>query len=288
MLVDLIRVNTADGVRLDGALLPPSAEADSTLSIDAAILIHGTGGAFYSSTLLESIAQRLSECGAAALLINTRGHDLMSTASAIDGPRRQGAAYEEVSLATEDLNAWIALLESRSYQRIALIGHSLGAVKAVFSQAEAPHAAIARVAAISPPRLSCSYFLTSPKAEEFRRTLEEAEEHVRGGRGQTLMEARFPMPMPITAAGYVDKYGREERYHVLKHAARLTCPTLFTFGTSEVAGNAAFSGMPEEIERLSRDNPLVKLATIAGADHFYSGCRSELIARLEGWLRASS
>lgn len=286
MLVDLVRVNTADSLRLDGALLVPLPDVASTLAIDAAILIHGTGGSFYSSTLLESIATRLVELGAAALTINTRGHDLLSTASAIDGPRRQGAAYEEVSRATEDLAAWIALLQSRGYQRIGLIGHSLGAVKAVFAQAEAPNAAIACLAAISPPRLSCSYFLASPKADEFRRTLDEAEEHVRAGRGQTLMEVRFPMPMPITAAGYVDKYGREERYQVLKHAARLTCRTLFTFGTAEVAGNVAFSGLPEEIERLSQANPHLQLATIAGADHFYSGCRSELIARLERWLCA--
>jgi pimeloyl-ACP methyl ester carboxylesterase len=288
MLVDLVRVTTADSVRLDGALLLPAADASTSLAIDAAVLIHGTGGSFYSSTLLESIAARLAECGAAALSINTRGHDLMSTASAIDGPRRQGAAYEEVSRATDDLAAWISLLESRGYGRIALIGHSLGAVKAVFSQAEAPRPAIACLAAISPPRLSCSYFLASPKAEEFRRTFEEAESLVRAGRGQTLMEVRFPMPMPITAAGYIDKYGPEERYQVLKHAARLRCRTLFTYGTVELANSVAFSGVPEEVERLSQTNPLLQVATIAGADHFYSGCRNELIARLERWLRADA
>jgi dienelactone hydrolase len=285
MLVDLVRVNTGDGVRLDGALLSPST-SDRALPVDAAILIHGTGGSFYSSTMLEAIATRLAELGVAALTINTRGHDLMSTASAIDGPRRQGAAYEEVGRSTEDITAWIALLESRGYRRIALLGHSLGAVKSVYSQAQAPSPAVACLAAISPPRLSCSYFLTSPKAEEFRRGLQEAEEHLRAGRRDALMESRFPMPMPITAAGYIDKYGPEERYHILKHAARLQCRTLFTFGTAEVAGNVAFSGLPEEIERLSRDNSFLQVATIAGADHFYSGCRDELTARLERWLRA--
>ncbi len=99
------------------------------------------------------------------------------------------------------------------------------------------------------------------------------------------MDVRFPLPMLITAAGYVDKYGPDERYQVLTHAARLHCRTLFTFGSAEVAGNVAFSGMPEEIERLSRENAPLELATVAGADHFYSGCRSELIARIERWLR---
>lgn len=282
MLADLIRVTTPDGVRLDGALIAPAGNTQN--SIDAAVLIHGTGGSFYSSTLLESIALRLTELGTAALLVNTRGHDLISTASAIDGPRRQGAAYEQVNCATDDLTAWIELLKSRGYCRIGLIGHSLGAVKAVYAQAESPNSVVMRVVAISPPRLSCSYFLGSPKAEEFQSLLTEAESLISAGRGQTLMDVRFPLPMLITAAGYVDKYGREERYQVLKHVARLTCPTLFTYGSSEVAGHAAFSGMPEEIERLGRENPQLQIATIAGADHFYAGCRAELIARLQRWL----
>lgn len=285
MLVDLVRVNTGDGVRLDGALRVPAAGAGGALPIDAAVLVHGTGGSFYSSTLLEAIATRLVELGAAALTINTRGHDLASVASAIDGPRRAGAAFEDVSRASEDLSAWLAFLRSRGYARLGLIGHSLGAVKAVYAQATAPDDAVACLAAISPPRLSCSYFLAGTKAEEFRRLLDEAQHHVQTGRGQTLMDVSFPLPMLISAAGYIDKYGSAERYHVLQHARQLACRTLFTFGTLEVAGNVAFAGMPAEIERLSAENPQLRLATIAGADHFYSGCRSELIAHLERWLR---
>lgn len=285
MLVDLVRVNTGDGVRLDGALRMPAAGAKGALAIDAAVLVHGTGGSFYSSTLLEEIATRLVELGAAALTINTRGHDLASTASGVDGPLRAGAAFEDVSRASEDLTAWLMFLQSRGYARLGLFGHSLGAVKAVFAQATAPHDAVTRLAAISPPRLSCSYFLTGPKAEEFRRLLDEAQQHVQAGHGQTLMDVRFPLPMLISAAGYLDKYGSAERYQVLQHARQLTCRTLFAFGTLEVAGNVAFTGMPAEIERLAQERPHICLATVAGADHFYAGCRSELIAHLERWLR---
>ncbi len=285
MLVDLLRVSTADGVRLDGALVAPPPGESSTLRIDAAILLHGTGGSFYSSTLLEAIAQQLVQQGAAALLINTRGHDLVYTASALDGPRRSGAAFEDVGDAVYDLAAWIGLLQSRGHARIGLIGHSLGAVKAVYTQAKAPHAAVVCLTAISPPRLSCEYFLASAKAAEFRQLLKEAEELVRRGQGNTLLDVRFPLPMLISASGYIDKYGPEERYQVLKHAAQLQIPTLFSFGTAEVAGNVAFAGMPEEIERLSVENAHLSLATVAGADHFYSGCRDQLLAHLDGWLK---
>jgi pimeloyl-ACP methyl ester carboxylesterase len=285
MLVDLVRVNTVDGVRLDGALILPASGAVSSLPIDAALLVHGAGGSFYTSSLLEPIAVRLAEQGTPTLLINTRGHDPVSSARTVDGPRRAGAAYERVSEALQDLPAWIEFLQSRGYKRVALVGHSLGAVKGVLLQAEAPQELVVCLIALSPPRLSCSYFLASAKGADFRAMLSEAEEHVRQGRGETLIESRFPLAMLITAAGYVDKYGPAERYNVLAHASRVTCPTLFTFGSVEVAASPAFAGMPEEIERLAGTSPHIQVATIAGADHFYAGCHSEIIGRLERWLR---
>src|SRR5262249_2835683 len=79
MLVDLVQPTTRDGVRLDGAFQAPAAPAAAPL--DAMCLAHGTGGSFYSSTLLEAVAERLLGLGVAALRVNTRGHDVMSNAA---------------------------------------------------------------------------------------------------------------------------------------------------------------------------------------------------------------
>lgn len=286
MLVDLIRVTTADGVRLDGALQTPAAgAAASQLPVDAAVLVHGTGGSFYSSTMFEAIAERLLQLGLAVLTVNTRGHDLVHTAGTVAGPQRQGAAYEQVSHCREDMAAWVDDLVRRGFGRVALIGHSLGALKGVYSQAHAPNAAIQRFVAISPPRLTYSDFLAGPKAAEFTAIYAQAQAMIADGRGEELMDVRFPLPYLITAAGYIDKYGPDERYSLLPLAQRLTGPTLFTFGSLEVQSNAAFQGLPEAIEALSRGQVNLTVNTIAGADHFYSGCRQELIARLERWLK---
>jgi pimeloyl-ACP methyl ester carboxylesterase len=282
VLVDLVRVTTSDGVRLDGALQTPMGAADP-LPIDACLLVHGTGSNFYGATLLETLSARMLELGVAVLSANTRGHDGISIAATSEGPRRQGAAYERVDDCRHDLAAWIELLSVRGYQRVVLIGHSLGAVKAIYTMALAPHAAVVRLAAISPPRLSHAWFAASAEASGFLSTLAEAEQHVREGRGERLMEVRFPLPYVVTAAGYLDKYGDEERYNILRHLGQLPCPTLATFGSREVQTSAAFAGLPEAIESLKIASTHV--AVVAGADHVYSGCRSELCARLEAWLR---
>jgi pimeloyl-ACP methyl ester carboxylesterase len=286
MLVDLLRVSTADGFRLDGALqLPPDAAGRQKLPIDAALLVHGTGGSFYSSTLLTSVADGLLKLGVAVLSANTRGHDLVSTASTVDGPRRQGAAYEDMARCRQDIAAWLDLLADRGLGRVALIGHSSGAIKAVYSQAAKRHAAVERLVAISPPRLSYSHFAASSQSQAFLAQFQEAERLVREGHGERLLDVRFPLPYLVTAAGYVDKYGPDERYSIVPLARQLTVPSLFTFGSQEVATNVAFAELPEAFMELVQINAQLACEVIPGGDHFYTTCRGELVACIERWLR---
>jgi hypothetical protein len=65
------------------------------------------------------------------------------------------------------------------------------------------------------------------------------------------------------------------------------CPTLITLGSIEVENSMAFRGAHEAVAMV-RGNALqdrLTVQTVAGADHFYSGVRPDLIAGLETWLR---
>ena len=64
------------------------------------------------------------------------------------------------------------------------------------------------------------------------------------------MEVKLPLPYVITAAGYVEKYGPDERYNYLRFLARVPCPTLITLGSLEVTNNMAFRGVPEALAAL--------------------------------------
>ncbi|HXT60419.1 MAG TPA: alpha/beta fold hydrolase [Pirellulales bacterium] len=288
MIVDLVQVAATDGLRLDGALHAPPANLPAEVGVDAVLCLHGTGGNFYSSSLFASLAPRFLKLGAAVLTVNTRGHDLVNTGAGRGDRRPQGAACELVDECRLDLAAWVGWLVERGYRRIALAGHSLGAVKAIYALAHDEHHALQAVVglmAISPPRLSYSHFRQGPKAAEFQAELAAAEQLVREGRGETLMSVHFPLPYLISAAGYVDKYGPAERYNLLNFAPRVACPALYTFGTLELQHNPAFQGLPELLEAQAAQGANLKVAAIIGADHFYSGVHSELADRLEFWLR---
>lgn len=283
-IVELVRATTPDGLRLDGALQAPPEDVPKTLPVDALLCIHGTGGSFYSSTLFESLARTMTQHGAAVLRVNTRGHDGISTAVTQTGARRQGAAYERVDDCRHDLRAWTAWLAARGYERIALVGHSLGAVKAIYALAHDTHDAVTRLVALSPPRLSHSLFQQGPNAAVFDATYESALAHVERGAGETLVQVAFPLPMIITAAGYLEKYGPDEPYDFLKHLPAVACPTLVTFGAAELADHIAFRDSPPAVQALAAQRPHLALAVIPDADHFYTAQHDALLARLLEWL----
>lgn len=283
MQVELVSAATVDGIKLHGALHP--ATGASSCDVDAVLMLHGTGSNFYSSSLWSGLIPRLAEVGLPTLAVNTRGHDLATAVHALGQRRMIGAAYEKVEECRHDVRAWLDLLASRGLTRIALLGHSMGGLKAIYSQAVDPHPNVTCVLAVSAPRLVYSVFVASPQSAVFQHDLAQAESLVAAGQPEALLNVTFPIPYTITAAGYVDKYGREERYDLLKHAPHVRVPLLFTFGQRELRG-AAFAGMPERWEALAAQTGLpLAVEVIADGDHVYTGCHNELAARVIRWLK---
>jgi pimeloyl-ACP methyl ester carboxylesterase len=283
MLVDLVDAIAVDGVRLDGALHPPAEGVSPISGIDAVIMLHGTGSNFYSSSLWSALIPKLRNWGVAVLAVNTRGHDGISAARQNQGRKLGGAAYEIFDECRHDVTAWAQFLAGRGYQRVALLGHSSGAVKAVYSLANEPPPNVACLLALSPPRLSYAHFAASPQASIFLDEYNQAKAHLEAGRSGALMEVRFPLPFVVTAAGYLDKYGPDERYNVLQFVDRVPCPALYTYGSIEL-DNVAFRGMPDLLEAAAERGTNVRVAVVAGADHLYSGVASELETRLRKFV----
>jgi hypothetical protein len=111
-----------------------------------------------------------------------------------------------------------------------------------------------------------------------------AEKLAASGRGNELMLVRFPIAYYVTAAGFVDRYGPDENYNILKLLDRVTCRTLVTYGSAEVQQHEAFQGMPEEVERHATASNRLQVAVVAGADHQYTACHDTLAALIGKWL----
>ena len=283
MHLQLVQTTTPDGLRLWGALT----QSTSTPADRLVICLHGVASNFYASTLMQSLSTALEQKGLDVLRVNTRGHDNICTIGSEDGARRLGAAFEIVDDCRHDIAGWVKLASSRGYQDVILLGHSLGALKVIYSQAHEPLDQVSAIVAISPPRLSCQAFMEAETSSLFLESLERARQRVDQGQGEELIEIRFPLPLQISARGYLDKYGPGERYNLLEFISQIRSPLLVTFGSLEVErGSIAFAGLPEAIQHATSGTPgwPGSIDVVQGAGHHYSDHREKLGKLVGNWL----
>ena len=278
MTVELARIRTDDNVRLEGALFRPTAGSPSPRAwpADLVILVHGTGNNFYSPGILEHAAATVAAAGTPALRINTRGHDGLSGS-------RGGAALEQIDDCRLDLAAWCTWGRERDWERIVLVGHSMGGVKSIYATA-AGAVDPAAIIAISPPRFCHRMFQQHPAAEPFREDYARAREMVEADRGDELIPVRQPLPMWIRAAGYIEKYGPEDRYDLIRHLPQVACPVLVLVGGDSVERSPAFGSLPVDLAALEIPAERLAVELIAGADMHYTNDPDEPLRRAVQWL----
>lgn len=289
MLVDLLTVKTSDGVALDGVLRVPPSGARNVLPVDIVIMHHGVGGNFYRESFQDAIGEEFLQRGCTVLRVNNRGHDLAYNAP--PPHQRLGAAYENVDQCRLDWKAWIDFAQARGFTRIGVWGHSLGAVKTIYYLATENDQRIARAVASSPPRFSYSAYCTRADGALFEAAVRNAQELASAGKEDALFAIEVPTSAIMTTRTYLDKYGPEERYDILKHLPKTEIPLLITIGGLEgregQADRFAFGGLADKVAALVKGSNTKTFHLVEGADHFYTGVTDRLWTVVERWLSST-
>ncbi|HEY7269327.1 MAG TPA: alpha/beta fold hydrolase [Dehalococcoidia bacterium] len=275
MHAEIISCRTSDEIRLDGAFLTPEVPLAQALC-DAVLFVHGSGSNFYRG--LGGLPEELRKTGFPVAAFNNRGHDL---AWGVPGNLR-GNAFEILDRCRLDLDAQLGWLEEIGYNRIAIVGVSMGAVKSIYYAAHVADRRVAAIVPVSPNRLSYSYFMKSEAAQVFDETYKRAEALIAAGQPDAVFPTAFPLPHLWSAAAYVDKHNADERYNIERFIDKVTCPIF-------IAG-----GGLERHPRL-RDGAADAFAIVAGdernrllidpeADHGFPGKSAELASAITTWL----
>lgn len=283
MLGTLEHATTSDGVILHG-FLTDSVDADRVW-----VFVHGVNSNFYSSGLLLDLAGRFAREDEAVLLINTRGHDILSFNSG-PAPMRTGSQVENLLSSQLDLDAWFQLVNRKGFEQIMLLGHSLGAIKSILWSVKGI-GALQGLVAVSPPRMNTN-LLTSDvnRGQVFLEHLNDAKQKCLAGEADYVMKVRFPVPMWISAGAYLDKYGSGEKYDYLQLIEDLDIPSLWTFGQYEVEeGSANFKGADLALRKRvsSKESGCEKhsVCVVPNADHSYRGVTAQLADCITAWDR---
>ena len=84
------------------------------------------------------------------------------------------------------------------------------------------------------------------------------------------MLVQQPLPLWLTAAGFIAKNGPHDNYDFIPLLPLLTCPTLLIVGTASVASSPAFESVPAAVRELQSSSPHLDLRLVPGANTGYS------------------
>lgn len=273
-ITDICPIKTDDNIVLELAYFPPRYADDAVF-----LITHGAANSFCGSPAWV-VGRELAQRGFGVAVLNNRGHDWVSH-NAHDH-RWIGAAYERIEDGARDFHAAFAWLERRGHQRVVLAGHSLGGLKAAYTQAYKPHPTVLALAMCSSPRLPDDKFWDWSKHLAI---LERCNELIAHGQGDELLQVEMPTNTPalrglMSAATYANKYGPTAPTTTLRFADRIKVPTLLVVGSDEKP-QLSFA---RDLKPALVNAPIVSLEEIDGADHFYSGKHTEVADAIAAWL----
>lgn len=278
---ELVYVESEDGLLLEGVVIRPAGIEAMPVPV---VWIHGFTGKFYSLSTV-TIGRELAARGFTFVAGNNRGHDVGARLRMRDGRTLlAGGWWERIDESPHDVGAWVRFaaelegIDGRRPPGIALLGHSLGALKAPYYQAQRQDSRVLGLICASPPMK-----LRQPDPER----LALAERMVAEGRGEDLLP-RDPARggNPISAQTVAARSGdRRDVYGVLSVdplIAKVRCPIFAFFGSEEPEIGSAPD--LEFIRRNATAAPRVQTRMFEGANHSYTGHEAEVAAALAAWV----
>lgn len=276
--------HTEDGVLLAGTVTLPQSGPTAT----AIVWVHGwpVGPRLPFTT---EIGRCFARLGHAFVAGDTRGHDLATWLFRQDGrPMLGGAWYERFEDCTYDVAAWVTHCLSEGFERVFLVGHSFGALKATFHLSETEDSGVAGLVLAAPGVRS---YVWGPQRapDEARGAL--ARELVDAGRELDLLPWQFEYGAPMgtsSARTYLSWLAADELdllgiRRTSARIGRVRCPILGCYGSED-----SDTGTLDDLETMrsrAAASPRVEVCLIEGAGHGFVGHEEVFAQRIDDWVR---
>jgi pimeloyl-ACP methyl ester carboxylesterase len=260
MLAELITLHTSDNLTHFGALYGPARGRRRDLAV---VLVHGMTGSFVGE-IESALPPMLARAGYACLVANNRGHEFYGTAT------------ELFAGVVPDVGAALDFIAGRGFERIALVGHSRGGVKAAYAMAQRPDPRVVALGLLSPAASVSGIARQIGPLFGGRRWQARARALVEEGRGDTILSCS-QWPYMLSAASLLDGFNAKGD-DVSANLKSIRLPVFAACGEKEIDWCTV-------VARLAADPPPgYTVHVIPRADHVYTGEEAELARRLIAWL----
>ncbi len=263
--VEMVQLQTADGIKLTGILRRPHTVQNNA----GVVMIHGYSGNFYSG-IMAFLPETLADSGFATLALNMRDHDR--------GPKKN--RFEDNRY---DITIAVDEMARLGYNPIFLFGHSMGTNRVLFYLAATGDTRIKGVLLTGPPGNLFEWNISVFGRESATKVLRQAQELVAGSKGDEWMLINLgPLGKALYTANHVVSLrGPKTVSDPYKNIARIFKPVLIVHGLADPLAN------PDVADRLLKSATPgihVTVVKIPGANHRFSGHQQELVNAVNKWL----
>lgn len=263
--IEMVQLQTADGIKLTGILRRPHTVQNNA----GVVMIHGYSGNFYSG-IMAFLPETLADSGFATLALNMRDHDR--------GPKKN--RFEDNRY---DITVAVDEMARLGYNPIFLFGHSMGTNRVLYYLAATGDHRIKGVVLTGPPGNLFEWNISVFGREAASQVLRQAQDLVAGSKGDEWMLINLgPLGKALYTANHVVSLrGPKTVSDPYKNIARIFKPVLIVHGLADPLAN------PDVADRLLKSATPgihVTVVKIPGANHRFSGHQQELVNAVNKWL----
>jgi dienelactone hydrolase len=289
-MFNLEQLTTSDGYLHQGLVSLPNR------ATRALVWVHGLTSTFYNNVvLMKALAQETETQGLAFASFNTRGHDMITGVKMKDKASAKGykhgiagAGYEVFTDCVYDIDAVITYLQAQGVEEIVLFGHSTGANKVAYYQAEKQDNRVMGVILGSP--LSDRYGNSLDK-EKVQQDIQIMKELVGSGKGEGLVTGKMFFPLTpkrflsLMIAGAEDQFGYGETPPQLPYVQKILSPLLVLLGEQDEYLDRPAVDVLTVFQQISRSSKFSS-QLLSEANHGYDGQEENVAKLVTAWSQS--
>jgi pimeloyl-ACP methyl ester carboxylesterase len=263
--IDLVRLQTKDGVKLTGILRQPRMSKTKA----CVVLIHGYSGNFYSG-VMDFLPEALADRGFATLAINMRDHD-------------RGPKHNRFEDNRYDIMAAADKMAQLGYHPIFLYGHSMGTNRVLYYIAATQDDRIKGIILTGPPGNLFEWNISVFGPEAAKSVLRQAQDLVAKGKGDQWMLINLgPLGKALYTANHVVSLrGPKTVSDPYQNIARISRPILVVHG---LADHLANPDVADRLRNSATPKTNVTVVKIPGANHRFRSHQGKLVSVVTRWI----
>lgn len=285
-----VSFTTEDNVKLDGLLYESNIDVKEVV-----ISIHGMSSNCFKKRD-DIFSEEFNKNNISYLCFNNRGHDFVASLSKyIDGVKTKiiaGTSYEDVLDSYYDIKSAVKLMLDNGYEKINLLGHSLGSTKIVYTynklKSENDYSILSKISSVILLSLidipqAMKYYLKDSYNDIMDYSLQKEKENKLN---ELIPLELYGYPMSVKTFLRYYKYNEEidfSRYgddsYNFEKLNNITAPLFMRFGNQNEMILQKADDLVNLLNSKINNNNNKSVAYIDGADHSYSG--KELILAKE-------